>query len=141
MPLSARSPSGVPWPLRAAAPTPRSLVFSWSGNVRVGSSLVNTALDSLTQDLLLAARGMLQSPGFSAAAILTLAICIGATTAVFSVIDATLLRPLAYHDPDRLYVVHELLPQMKAPVVPVNAIHFRGWRTAARSFEDMALLF
>ena len=102
---------------------------------------MNTTLDSFAQDLRFAARGMRKSPGFSAAAILTLALCIGATTAVFSVIDATLLRPLAYHDPDRLYVVHELLPQMKAPVVPVNATHFREWRTAARSFEDMALLF
>jgi putative ABC transport system permease protein len=91
-------------------------------------------------DLRYAMRILGHNPRFAAAAILTLAMGIGATTAMFRVIDAVMLRPLAYRDPDRLYVVHEVLPQLKAPVVAVNATHFREWRSATRSFEDMALL-
>src|SRR5712692_3371060 len=97
-------------------------------------------LESILQDVRIAVRMLRKNPGFTAAAILTLALGIGATTAIFSVIDAVMLRPLVYRDPDRLYVVHEILPQLKAPVVAVNAMHFREWRSATRSFEEMALL-
>jgi hypothetical protein len=65
---------------------------------------VNTAglLDALLRNIRLAARGMRRTPGFSAAVLLTLALGIGANTAVFSAIDAVLLRPLPYPDADRL---------------------------------------
>jgi predicted permease len=99
-----------------------------------------TWLERLGQDLRFALRTMRKHLGFSVAAIVTLAVGIGATTAVFSVIDAVMLRPLAYPDPDRLYVIHEVLPQLQAPVVAVNAIHFREWLRATRSFQEMALL-
>lgn len=59
-------------------------------------------VDAFTRDLRFAFRSMRKSPSFTAAAMLTLAVGIGATTAIFSVIDAVILRPLAYRDPDRL---------------------------------------
>jgi predicted permease len=99
------------------------------------------SLDMVWRDLRFAFRAMRKTPVATAMACLTLALSIGAATAAFSVIDAAMLRPLAYDDPDRLYVVHEVLPQLTAPVVPVNATHYREWRSAARSFQEMALLF
>ncbi len=91
-------------------------------------------------ELRFAFRTLRRNPGATAVAVFTLALSIGATTAMFSVIDAVMIRPLAYPDPDRLYVVHEVLPQWKEPLVPVNATHYREWRSATRSFDDMALL-
>ena len=76
--------------------------------------------------------------GFRRVAVLTLALGIGANTAIFSVFDAVLLRPLPYRDADRLYVIHEI--GRGGMVGPVNALHFREWRASTRSFEDMALI-
>jgi putative ABC transport system permease protein len=98
-------------------------------------------LDMLIQNVRYAVRAIARSPGFSAVVILLFALGIGGTTAIFSVIDAMILRPLAYPAPSRLFAVHEVLPQLPTPVVPVNAIHFREWRSATQSFESMALLF
>ena len=64
--------------------------------------------DAMFQDLKYAARGLRKSPGFSATVILTLALGIGATTAIFSVVYGVLLRPLPYPNPDRVMAVWEL---------------------------------
>ncbi|HKE22605.1 MAG TPA: ABC transporter permease [Bryobacteraceae bacterium] len=64
------------------------------------------------QDLRYALRTVMRQPGFSAVAIFTLAIGIGANTAIYSVVDATLLRPLPFHDPDRLMKVSLVMPPM-----------------------------
>jgi len=99
-------------------------------------------MQTLWQDLRYAARSLRRMPGFAVAAVVTLALGIGATTSIFSIVDAVILRPLAYRDPNRLYVVHEVIPAIAAttPLVPVNALHFQEWRAAARSFEEMALI-
>ena len=83
-------------------------------------------------------RALRRSPGFTAAAVLTLGLGIGATTAIFSLIDGVLLRPLAYPNPERLYVIHESFPNVAR--MPVNAGHFERWRAATRSFDGLALL-
>ena len=63
-------------------------------------------LDTLINDLRFAARTLRKNPGFSAAAIATLALAIMANTAIFSVVDTVILRPLAYPDADRLVTIH-----------------------------------
>jgi len=99
-------------------------------------------MSTLIGDLRFALRLLTRNPGFSVVAIATLALGIGANTAIFSVVDHVLLRPLPYRDSDRLYVVHEVVPKFAhvAPLVPVNAMHFREWRRHVRSFDRMALI-
>ncbi len=68
------------------------------------------SLESLLQDGVYALRLLAKSPGFAATAILTMAVCIGATTAIFSVVDATLLHPLPYTHPEQLVRIQDDLP-------------------------------
>jgi predicted permease len=78
---------------------------------------------------------------FAAFAILTLALGIGAVTAIFSVVDGVLLTPLAYKDPGRLFAAAESAPQLASiPRLPVNAAHFRSWQQLCDSCEAGALL-
>ena len=99
-------------------------------------------MDALVNDVRYAVRSLLRTPGFTIAAVLTLAIGIGANTAIFSIVDHVILRPLSYEDPDRLYVIHEAVPRLAhvAPAIPVSANHFVEWKRGANAFEQMALL-
>jgi putative ABC transport system permease protein len=90
------------------------------------------------RDLTTAVRSLLRNPGFTAAALVTLALGIGANTAIFTVVNALLVKPLPYADPDRLAVIweHNLARQKKDNVVsPGNYIH---WREQSQSFEQIA---
>ena len=93
-------------------------------------------------DIRYALRTMMRNPGFAAVAILTLALGIGANTAIFTVFNGVLLRPLPYPDADRLVAVQEVVPKWASfgPGLPVAAWHFREWRKQSRSFDGLALV-
>ena len=95
-------------------------------------------MDSLLQDLSYALRGLRRSPGFAVAAILTLALGIGANTAIFSVIDAVLLRPLPYANPGQLVRLYET--EAAPGNYPFTGPDFLDWKTQNTTFQDMALL-
>jgi putative ABC transport system permease protein len=93
-------------------------------------------IDTLGQDLRHAARRLRQTPGFTLVAALTLALGIGGNAAVLSALEALLLRPLPYPDPEQLVLVHQTDPrQPRRAVAPAN---FLDWRERARSFEGLA---
>jgi putative ABC transport system permease protein len=93
-------------------------------------------LDRLQQDLHHAARALRKSPGFTAVAILTLGLGIGATTALFSAIEAVLLRPLPYARPDRLVWVTR--PSPKMPNGQALTPEFEAWRAENHAFVGLA---
>lgn len=94
-------------------------------------------MNTVSQDLRFAIRTLLKNRGFTAAAVLTLAVGIGATTAIFSVVNGTLLRPPPYPEPDRLIVVAER--GADGAEMPVAAPNFQDWRSQARSLEALAV--
>jgi predicted permease len=94
------------------------------------------AIDALRSDLTYAARMLRKNPGFAAAAVLTLALGIGANTAIFSVCNAVLFKPLPYADPDRIVMLSER--QSDGKVGDVAPANFVDWRDASRSFNGMA---
>jgi predicted permease len=96
-------------------------------------------VQGLRQDVRYALRGLGKTPGFSAVAILSLAIGIGATTTIFAFVDAVFLRPLPYPEPKRLVVLHEYRLTAGKPL-NVHPANFVAWRDRARSFEALALV-
>lgn len=98
-------------------------------------------IDTTAQDLRYAFREMRRNPGFAAVAILSLGIGIGANIAIFSIVNAVLLRPLAFKDPDGLFVVREVTPQFSGRrSMPVNPVHAREWAKECPSIQDVALM-
>ena len=90
-------------------------------------------MQTLAQNLRYALRGLKKNPGFAAVAVLTLALGIGANTTMFSVINAVLLRPLPYHDPQNLVLLSEHWPQF--PRLSLSYLNYKDWRDQSRSFE------
>jgi predicted permease len=97
---------------------------------------------SMMDDLRHGMRGLRRSPGFSLTAILTLALGIGATTAIFTLVYDMMLRPLPYPNADRLVVMEETVAEYRDiyPTVPMNANNFEMWRKNNRSFEAMTVM-
>ncbi len=95
-------------------------------------------MGSLLQDIRYGWRMLGKNPGFTAIAVLTLAIGIGASTATFSVVDTVLLQPLPYQQPERLLQVTETLPGMSADEVGVAAGEYQDYRDRNRSFSQVA---
>ena len=93
--------------------------------------------EDLRDDLRFGARNLRRAPGFAAVAALTLALGVGAATAIFSVINGVLIRPLPYREPDRLVRFWEVSPQgiTRNPIAGAN---FIDWRARAKSFAALA---
>jgi putative ABC transport system permease protein len=95
-------------------------------------------LDSLRQDVRFSLRTFARKPAFFALAVLTLALGIGANTAIFSVVNAVLLRPLPYRDSQRLVQIWEHRPRQSRPRNPVSPADFYDWRAQNQAFEMVA---
>lgn len=96
-------------------------------------------LEGLGQDIRLATRGLRRRPGFAVAAIATLALAIGASTAMFSVAYGVSLRPLPYLEPDRLVRLYEANPANSQLEQDVSLGAFHDWREGSASIESAAL--
>jgi putative ABC transport system permease protein len=93
-------------------------------------------LDELRDDLKFAFRQLKHSPGFTLVATLTLALGIGANSAIFALVDATLLRPLPFREPDRLVTIWEKsATTARSYVSPLNML---DWNARSRTFEKIA---
>ena len=97
--------------------------------------------EQIARDLRFAVRQLRKSPGFALTAILTLALGIGAVTSVFSVVNAVLLKPLAFRDPDRLVVMRETENEAsnERTAIPDNYRHFLRLKKSATTIEDAAI--
>src|SRR6266850_2150967 len=95
-------------------------------------------LEDLLRDARNAMRNLRRTPGFTVTVVLTLAIGIGANTALFSVIDRLLLRPLPYPQGEQLMMVYETLPLLKLEHADVSPANWLDWQRESRSFEALA---
>jgi putative ABC transport system permease protein len=95
-------------------------------------------IESLQGDLVYAARMLRKNPGFAVAAAVTLTLGIGANTAIFSICNAVLFKPLPFHEPDRVVMLWE--QTATGAVMTVAPANFADWRNESRSFSEMAAL-
>jgi putative ABC transport system permease protein len=94
-------------------------------------------LESLLQDVRFGLRMLRKNPGFTTVAILTLALGIGATTAIFTVVDKVLLQPLAYREVDRMVVLMQTFDGGQSPIISIPK--YMLWRDQPRIFEESSL--
>src|ERR1041385_7059155 len=95
-------------------------------------------MQTLLPDLRFAFRQLLKNPDVTAVAVLTLALGIGASTAIFSVVNAILLRPLPYKNPDRLVWVWENNLSKNVPISPASPANLMDWRNESQVFESLS---
>src|SRR5829696_8371963 len=96
-------------------------------------------MNTLIQDLRYGARILMKQPGFTFVAVVTLALGIGANTAIFSLVNSILLRPLPFQEPDRLVQMVQASPKLGLPSWGVSQADFVAYKEQNRSFEITAL--
>jgi predicted permease len=98
--------------------------------------------ESVVQDVAYAVRSLWKNPGFTAVAVLTLALGVGANTAIFSVVYESLLKPLPYANPGEIVSMSFQIPQLRSqfPTLPVRAADFEDFRRSNRVFSGMAAI-
>jgi hypothetical protein len=106
-------------------------------SMREGATIM--ALETTWRDLRYAIRGLRGNPGFAAAAILSLALGIGASVAIFTLADNLLLRPLPYREPGRLMMVWEVNPPPGTNRNNVSPANYLDWKARNHEFESMAV--
>ena len=94
--------------------------------------------DLALQDFRFAVRMLVRKPGFTIIAVITLALGIGANTAIFSVVNAVLLRALPYEDPERILMVWRTQPELGISEHPISPANFLDWQEQQTGFEEMA---
>src|SRR6266571_7082939 len=94
----------------------------------------------LLNDLRHATRRLLRSPGFTALAVLTVGLGVGATTVMFSTVHGVLLKPLSYPEPDRLVMIRGATRAQPGRPGVISYPDYRDWRDESRSFETIAAL-
>jgi putative ABC transport system permease protein len=115
----------------------RSIRARMSATAPVPPPTLTTLTEGIARDLLYAARQLARARGFTTAAVLTLAIAIAANTAIFSIVDAVLLRPIPLRAADRLAMIGERAPDGAGNV---GFLTFLDWKQRTHSFEEMAVV-
>src|ERR1051325_2758540 len=95
-------------------------------------------MEIVGKDLRFATRMLLKNPGFTAVAVIALALGIGANTAIFTVVNAILLRPLPFQQPDRLVMTYGMDPKIGEDKIPLSVADYLDWRSQNQVFESMA---
>jgi putative ABC transport system permease protein len=95
-------------------------------------------MESFWQDLRYGIRMLVKNPGFVSVAVLTLALGIGANTAIFTVVNGVMLRPLPYEEPERLVMLWEINPRRNIEQQRVTPPNLAEWREQSRIFEKIA---
>src|ERR1700689_1392958 len=98
----------------------------------------NRFMGTLWQDIRFGWRTLAKSPGFTALAVVALALGIGANTAIFSIADAFLLKPINIPDPEHLTIAGEIAPNQTDGINDISAANFADWKQQVKSFESMA---
>src|SRR5215475_3295753 len=98
-------------------------------------------MTALWKDARYAARSLVANPGFTAIAVVTLALGIGANAAVFSVVDAAFLRPLPYRDPSRLVLILATNTAAGIPMMGTSPPDYREWKQSNRTLESTAAFY
>src|ERR1043165_9476798 len=95
-------------------------------------------IETLFQDCSYAARSLRKHPAFTAMAVITLALGIGASSTIFSALNTVVMQPLPYHDPDRLVRLWENNLKQNRPENPVSVPNFQDWQKQQTVFEQLA---